>query len=96
MRNQKKSRHLANYHEQALFTDPDMDGIGNIAAQTIIPPIIDALRSIASETEALKLQYIGISYKPVSSGRGVFGTVEVLADGCRPCCCCRSSCHCST
>jgi len=57
---------LANYHEQVLFTDPDLDGIGNIAAQTIIPPIIDALQDIASDTKPLKLQYIGISYKPVS------------------------------
>jgi hypothetical protein len=61
---------LADYHEQVLFTDPDVDGIGNIAAHTMIPPIIDALESISNASKALKLQYIGVAYKPV--GLGVF------------------------
>jgi len=43
-----------------------VDGIGNIAGQTIIPPILDALQQIANESMPLKLQYIGIAYKPVS------------------------------
>jgi prostatic aicd phosphatase len=62
----RNSRYLADYHEQAIFTDPDVDGIGNIAGQTIIPPILDALQQIANESMPLKLQYIGIAYKPVS------------------------------
>ena len=63
---QRNSRYLANYHEQALFTDPDVDGIGNIAAHTMIPPIIDALEKISNSSSELKLQYIGVAYKPVS------------------------------
>jgi hypothetical protein len=64
---QRNSRYLANYHEQALFTDPDVDGIGNIAAHTIIPPIVDALEKISNTSSELKLQYIGVAYKPVSA-----------------------------
>jgi prostatic aicd phosphatase len=59
-------RYLADYHEQAVFSAPDSDGIGNIAGQTILPPILSALQSIANASEPLKLQYIGVAYKPVS------------------------------
>ena len=30
----EQARDLANYHEHAVFTDPELDGIGNIAGQS--------------------------------------------------------------
>ncbi|KAH8082350.1 histidine phosphatase superfamily [Filobasidium floriforme] len=74
----RNSRYLADYHEQAIFTDPDVDGIGNIAGQTIIPPILDALQQIANESMPLKLQYIGIAYKPFLS---LFNMTQSGIDG---------------
>lgn len=76
-----QTRHLANYHENAIFTDPSLDGIGellrasrscatregrsslldsgNIAGQTILPPILDALESFADPSKQLKILYLG-------------------------------------
>ena len=34
----------------------------------MIPPIIDALEKISNTSSELKLQYIGVAYKPVSTG----------------------------
>ena len=33
----------------------------------MIPPIIDALEKISNTSSELKLQYIGVAYKPVST-----------------------------
>lgn len=65
----RTARHLANYHESRVFTDEDIDGIGNIAGQTILPPIIQSLQSMATSDGSgpLKVRYIGVAYKPFLS-----------------------------
>lgn len=71
MRRQQQALALANYHEQSVFTGPQPDSIGNIAGQTFLRPILSALETFtasnASTSDALKLQYIGIAYKPFLS-----------------------------
>ncbi len=58
---QEQSRHLANYHEQAVFTAPQPDGIGNIAGQTILSPILEALNAFEEPGNKLKLLTLGES-----------------------------------
>ncbi|KAG6336269.1 hypothetical protein ID866_2823 [Astraeus odoratus] len=62
-----QARVLANWHEYNVFTDADPSGIGNIAGQTIIPPILEAFDSILDPTDPTKLFISAISYKPFLS-----------------------------
>ncbi|KAI5450298.1 hypothetical protein NCC49_003209 [Naganishia albida] len=63
----EQARALADYHEQAVFSSPTKDGIGNIAGQTILPVILEAMEKIVSDMHPLVLQYIGVAYKPFVS-----------------------------
>ncbi|KAJ7677664.1 phosphoglycerate mutase-like protein [Mycena rosella] len=58
---------LANYHENGVFTDGKIDGIGNVAIQTILPSIFSSLTRIANQSDPLKLALNEISYKPFIS-----------------------------
>ncbi|KAH9480561.1 hypothetical protein JR316_0007161 [Psilocybe cubensis] len=60
-------RALANFHEQGVFTSPQLNGIGNIAGQTILPSIIDGFKNIINPTSPLKFVLEAISYKPFLS-----------------------------
>jgi prostatic aicd phosphatase len=59
---QEQARALADYHEQAVFSSPTKDGIGNIAGQTILPVILEAMDKIVSTSDPLVLQYIGACF----------------------------------
>ncbi|KAG6903278.1 hypothetical protein C0995_000173 [Termitomyces sp. Mi166 len=61
------ARYLADWHEYNVFSDPQVDGIGNIAGQTIIPSIVDGFKSILSDKDPVKFVYLAISYKPFIS-----------------------------
>ncbi|GHJ87051.1 hypothetical protein NliqN6_3453 [Naganishia liquefaciens] len=74
----EQARALANYHEQAVFSSPQKDGIGNIAGQTMIPGILEAMEKIISPTEPFLLQYYGTAYKPFIS---LMNITEVGIDG---------------
>ncbi|KAJ7866450.1 phosphoglycerate mutase-like protein [Mycena olivaceomarginata] len=58
---------LANYHENGVFTDSAIDGIGNVAIRTILPSIFSSLTRIANQNDPLKLALNEISYKPFIS-----------------------------
>ncbi|KAF8185919.1 phosphoglycerate mutase-like protein [Mycena galopus ATCC 62051] len=58
---------LANYHENGVFTDSKIDGIGNVAIRTILPSIFSSLTRIANQSDPLKLALNEISYKPFIS-----------------------------
>lgn len=60
-------RALANYHEQAVFSSPEKDGIGNIAGQTMVPGILEAMEKIVGSGDPLLLQYYGESCEGQSS-----------------------------
>lgn len=70
----QQARDLANYHEHAVFTDPELDGIGNIAFQTLLGPILDGFERIENTTVGLKMMYLGCAYKPFLS---LFNMTEV-------------------
>lgn len=48
-----------------MFTDSSPTGIGNIAGQTILVPILDALNDIGNSSNTLKLQLIGEEKMPL-------------------------------
>ncbi|KAJ9099300.1 hypothetical protein QFC21_004181 [Naganishia friedmannii] len=54
----EQARALADYHEQAVFSAPTKDGIGNIAGQTILPVILQALEKMVDPSDPLVMQYI--------------------------------------
>jgi hypothetical protein len=60
-------RALANWHEYNLFSDPKIDGIGNIAGRTILPSILSGFRDIANSTLKTKMVMNVASYKPFMS-----------------------------
>jgi len=72
----EQARDLANYHEYGVFTDPQFNGIGNIAGRTMIPSILTAIQRISNTSDTLKLHYSAISYKPFLSLFNMTGVVE--------------------
>ncbi|KAJ7121078.1 phosphoglycerate mutase-like protein [Mycena epipterygia] len=67
---------LANFHENGVFTDSTIDGIGNVAIRTILPSIFTSLTRIANQSDPLKLALNEISYKPFIS---LFNVTEAAA-----------------
>ncbi|KAF5382703.1 hypothetical protein D9615_002817 [Tricholomella constricta] len=63
----QQARHLANWHEYHVFSDPRPTGIGNIAGQAIVPSIVNGFKSILDESDPVKFVYHAISYKPFIS-----------------------------
>ncbi|KAK7689818.1 hypothetical protein QCA50_006457 [Cerrena zonata] len=71
-----QARDLANFHEYGVFSDASIDGIGNIAARTMLPSILTAFNRIANSSDPLKLHYSSISYKPFLSLFNMTGVVQ--------------------
>ncbi|KAI0768868.1 phosphoglycerate mutase-like protein [Irpex lacteus] len=69
-------RDLANYHEYGVFSDPSFDGIGNIAARTLLPSIITAVNRISNTSDPLLFHYSAIAYKPFLSLFNMTGVIE--------------------
>ncbi|CAE6456962.1 unnamed protein product [Rhizoctonia solani] len=62
-----RARVLANWHQYHTFSSPDMGGVGNIAARTIIPDIVSSLNAFANTSQPLRFTYLSLSYKPFIS-----------------------------
>ncbi|KDN50703.1 hypothetical protein RSAG8_01201, partial [Rhizoctonia solani AG-8 WAC10335] len=62
-----RARALANWHQYHTFSSPNMGGVGNIAARTIIPDIVSSLNAFANASQPLRLTYLSLSYKPFIS-----------------------------
>ncbi|KAG6331021.1 hypothetical protein ID866_8066 [Astraeus odoratus] len=71
----EQARGYANYHEHAVFTDSDVNGIGNIAGRTILHPILRSLERIAFDDDPLRVLLIETSYQPFIS---LFKMMDVL------------------
>ncbi|KAJ7603517.1 histidine phosphatase superfamily [Mycena polygramma] len=71
-----QARVLADFHDGNAFSDPQPDGIGNVATRAMLPSIFSALTRIANQTDTLKLAINGISYKPFIS---LFNLTEATA-----------------
>ncbi|KAJ7159608.1 phosphoglycerate mutase-like protein [Mycena filopes] len=62
-----QARALADLHEAGVFSDPDANGIGNIAGRTLLHTILDSVERIAFNDDPLKLMLIPTSYQPLIS-----------------------------
>ncbi|KAH7918198.1 phosphoglycerate mutase-like protein [Leucogyrophana mollusca] len=72
-----QARALANYHENAVFSDKDIGGIGNLAGRTILHPILNALQRIAFDDDPLRLLLLETSYQPFIS---LFHMLEMVRE----------------
>jgi hypothetical protein len=52
-------------HETALFTSSQTNGIGNIAANAMLPIVLAALSSYANTSTPVRYTHLQISYKPL-------------------------------
>ncbi|KAG7091478.1 hypothetical protein E1B28_010509 [Marasmius oreades] len=76
----QQARHLANYHEYGVFSDKELNGIGNIAFRTTIPSVVKNLNSIANDTDPLKFVYYATAYKPFLSLFNMTGVAQMNPD----------------
>ncbi|KAL0066208.1 hypothetical protein AAF712_006833 [Marasmius tenuissimus] len=72
----EQGRHLANWHEYGVFSDSQLDGIGNIAFRTMIPSVTKNLNSIANASDPLKFVYYATAYKPFLSLFNMTGVAQ--------------------
>jgi lysosomal acid phosphatase len=58
---------LANFHEDGVFSDKNVNGVGNIAGRTIMHTILTALERIAFNGDPLQFLLIETTYQPFIS-----------------------------
>jgi lysosomal acid phosphatase len=63
----EQARHHVNHHQDAIFSDSNIGGIGNIAGRTVLYSILEALERIAYSNDPLKLSLHEITYQPLIS-----------------------------
>ncbi|KIJ57751.1 hypothetical protein HYDPIDRAFT_120380, partial [Hydnomerulius pinastri MD-312] len=72
----EQARGFANYKENAVFSDKDVGGIGNIAGRTILSHIIKSLERIAFDDDPLRVLLMETSYQPFIS---LFHMLDVVS-----------------
>ncbi|BGP19224.1 hypothetical protein JCM10213v2_007311 [Rhodosporidiobolus nylandii] len=60
-------RDLANYHEAAIYTAPDVNGVGNVAGLTLLPRIISSLQEFTKDDNEVRIAHYHLAYKPFLS-----------------------------
>jgi len=73
----EQSRHHVNYHQDAIFSDPEIGGIGNIAGRTMLRSILNSLSRIAYNGDPLQLFLQEVTYQPFIS---LFHMLEFTTD----------------
>ncbi|KAL4068749.1 histidine phosphatase superfamily [Scleroderma yunnanense] len=63
----EQARGFADYHENAVFSDSELGGIGNLAGRTILHSILESLDRITFNGDSLKFLLIETSYQPFIS-----------------------------
>ncbi|KAG2015225.1 hypothetical protein CC2G_008514 [Coprinopsis cinerea AmutBmut pab1-1] len=63
----EQARHWANYHEAGVFSDDDINGIGNIAGRTMLHSILSSLERISFNGDPLQFMLIQTTYQPFIS-----------------------------
>jgi len=71
----EQARHWANFHEQGVFSDPSIGGIGNIAGRTLIQSVISSLERIDYDDDPLQFLVESTTYQPFIS---LFAQTEML------------------
>ncbi|KAG7447894.1 phosphoglycerate mutase-like protein [Guyanagaster necrorhizus] len=73
----EQARDLANWHEYGVFSSPELAGIGNIAARTMLPSIFESFTSITDSDDPLKFSYLALAYKPFLSLFNMTGVAQM-------------------
>ncbi|KAG2362446.1 histidine phosphatase superfamily [Suillus spraguei] len=63
----EQARGFANFHENAIFSDTDVGGIGNLAGRTILHTVLSSLQRIAFNGDPLQFLLVETSYQPFIS-----------------------------
>ncbi|KAG1898934.1 histidine phosphatase superfamily [Suillus fuscotomentosus] len=63
----EQARGYADFHENAIFSDKDVGGIGNLAGRTILHTVLSSLTRIAFNGDPLQFLLIETSYHPFIS-----------------------------
>ncbi|KAG6823770.1 hypothetical protein H0H93_003111, partial [Arthromyces matolae] len=63
----EQARGYANYHEDGVFSDKEITGIGNIAGRTLLNTIITSLERIAFNGDPLQFLLVQTTYQPFIS-----------------------------
>lgn len=63
----EQARGLADFHEDGVFSDKDIIGIGNIAGRTLLHSILTSLERIAFNGDPLQFLLIETTYQPFIS-----------------------------
>ncbi|KAG2362444.1 histidine phosphatase superfamily [Suillus spraguei] len=63
----EQARGFADFHENAIFSDKDVGGIGNLAGRTILHTVLSSLQRIAFNGDPLQFLLVETSYQPFIS-----------------------------
>jgi hypothetical protein len=63
----EQAQALVNFHENGVFSDKDISGIGNIAGRTVLNTILNSLERIAFNDDPLKFLLVETTYQPFIS-----------------------------
>ncbi|KAF8623395.1 hypothetical protein AX17_007433 [Amanita inopinata Kibby_2008] len=63
----EQARAFANFHEDGIFSDSDINGVGNIAGRTMLHTILTSLERIAFNGDPLQFLLIETTYQPFIS-----------------------------
>ncbi|KAH7908267.1 histidine phosphatase superfamily [Hygrophoropsis aurantiaca] len=73
----EQARGFADFHENAIFSDKEIGGIGNLAGRTILHSILSSLQRIAFNGDPLQFLLIETSYQPFIS---LFHMMEMVKE----------------
>ncbi|KAI0250040.1 phosphoglycerate mutase-like protein [Lactifluus subvellereus] len=71
----EQARHWANFHEEGVFSETAINGIGNIAGRTILQSIISSLERITYDGDPLQFLVESTTYQPFIS---LFAQTEMI------------------
>ncbi|KAG6902283.1 hypothetical protein C0995_002215 [Termitomyces sp. Mi166 len=63
----EQARHFADFHEDGVFSDKHINGVGNIAGRTLLHTIITSLERIAFNGDPLQCLLVQTTYQPFIS-----------------------------
>ncbi|KAI0262182.1 phosphoglycerate mutase-like protein [Gloeopeniophorella convolvens] len=63
----EQARYWANFHEEGVFSDSSIDGIGNIAGRTLLQSIVSSLERITYDGDPLQFLIESTTYQPFIS-----------------------------
>ncbi|KIM36791.1 hypothetical protein M413DRAFT_448925 [Hebeloma cylindrosporum] len=58
----EQARHWANYHENGVFSDAEITGVGNIAGRTLLHTILSSLERISFNGDPLQFMLVETTY----------------------------------